>query len=438
MKRRYISVLIMLLLLAAAAFAQDQPSSAARDGSTGDVPSPPSRPLSGAEAESTFTDEGAPVSGFVQPNFALSELAQAGGVDNGYRTAISGALAFDQASAHRTFRLQYAGGVVFDTRNQNDNQNFHNLNVAEGFAVGRWDLLLGDAFSYLPQAPLTSGWAYGMPGWGILSPFGTINPDLLPSESILTFRTQRVNNASFAQEQYHFTPSTSVTSVISYGLLRYLDNALLNSYQLVATTGLDHEMRRGKAGVKYTYSRFAYDAISGGLEAHAVELMFAQPIGKDFSAEISAGPQLVRPHALAIHGQVVGAGNAQLSYQRRDYHASVRYCRGANNGSGLLIGAWTDSVEARVRRRFRIWTVETNGGYRRNSGVTQSARLTNHQFGAQLSREVSATVGTYLSYTYQAQSAGSWCVAGSCAFNDNLHTVSFGFYWHPRGWWVSH
>ena len=438
MRMMYIAIAAVLLLVASAAFAQEAGIPAATEDQETAVPSQRSYPLSGAEVQTSGSDEAASIPGVLMRTFTLSEVVQSGSISDN-RIAFSGTLAYEQDSAHRSFSIKYAGGLLFDSLNSIENQNFHNLTFSESFALRRWNLLFGDTVSYLPQAPLNG--ASGITGLGSdpsVPGFGNINPGLLPSESILTFDSARVNNASFAEVQYHTSRNTSVTSVISYGLLRYVDNDALDNHQLVVTTGLDHEMRRSKLAIKYSYSRFAYDVIGGSMEVHAAQLMFSQLLGRNFSANVSGGPQLIQPHSLGGSSSVVGAGAAGLTYEWNRYRAGVRYSRGVNNGSGLLTGGLEDSVQASVTRRFRFWRVECYGTYLTTSGVSQSARVISRSAGGQLSRDLGPSLGTYLSYTYQVQQAGNLCLGDTCAFDDSLHTVGFGFYWHPRGMRFSH
>lgn len=441
MRLKHISVAVVLLLIASVSLAQEAglPSATEDQAPAVQLPSQSSSPLSGAEMQTSGSDETASPPGFWLPTFTTSEVVQAGSTLSGYRTAISGTLTYAKASAHRSFSLKYAGGLLFDSVDNSQNQNFHNFTFSENFALRRWNLLIGDTVSYLPQAPLSN--TSGIPGLGdsfSQSGLGNLNPGLLPSESILTFNSARVNNASFAELQYHTSRNTSVTSVISYGLLRYVDNGELDGHQLVVTTGLDHEMRRAKLSIKYSYSRFSYDATGGSMEVQAAQLMFSQLLGRNFSVDGSGGPQLVQSQGLGGGSRVVGAGAAGLAYERKRYRAGVRYWRGVNNGSSLLTGALENSVQASMTRRFRLWSVGCNGTYMTTTGVSQSARVTSRSVEGQLSRDIGPSLGTYLSYTYQMQQAGDLCLGGICAFDDSLHTVGFGFYWHPRGMRFSH
>lgn len=432
MKIKQMSAATALLLVASATFAQETGVPAATEDQAPVVQTQRSRPLSGAEMQESPSDDEASLTGMLLPSFTVSEVVRAGGANKEYRSAISGTLAYDQASSNRSFSMKYAGGLLFDSVNDSQNQTFHNLVLSEHLAMRRCNLMLGDTVSYLPQAPLNT--ASGITGLGDYPlGSGTINPDLLPSQSILTFDAPRVNNASLAGVEYHTSPNTSVNTVISYGILRYLDNNELDNHQFVVTTGLDHEMQRTKIAIKYSYSRFVYDVIGGGVEVHATALMISRLIGRNFSAEVSGGPQLIQTHSLMGSSRVVGGGRARLTYEWKRYRADVFYLRGTNNGSGLLLGAQENTVQARVTRRFRLWTMEGNGAYGRAVGVSQTGRVINHSAGGQLSRDFGRSSGTYLSYAYQVQRAGTLCLGNTCAFDDSLHTVGFGFYWHPRG-----
>jgi hypothetical protein len=442
MKTKLMSVSIALFFLLAlpagaqnSAYDRNPPTSGAPEtapAGSAEQASAPSRPLSGGRLQADGPQVMA--SGVITPSFMLSEMATRSGTNTDYWTSISGSLAYHQLAARHSFSLQYDGGGLFHSSNWRQDSNFQSLSLTQSFAARRWSFLLGDKISYLPQAPIGPG--IGIPGLGEFAPglaFNDLNPNLLPSQSILMFNATALNNSSFGQAQYNFTRQTSVTAVGSYGLLRYLDDSVLSGHQVVATTGLNHEMRHSQVAVQYSYSRFDYDAITGGSETHAAQLMYSRVLARDFSAQIGAGPEIVHLRGFAAGNSIVGSGLVSVSYARKHNNLTLQYSRGVNGGSGLLTGANSDTVRLTAARQYRSWSVSANGGYTTNSGITRHVRTISRTAGAQLTRVVYRTVGVYLSYTYLAQSAGSLCVSRTCAYNGDENVFGFGLYWRPRG-----
>ncbi len=376
--------------------------------------------------------------GVILPSFTLSETVNTDGRNSNSQTAVSGNVSYDQISARRSFSLRYGGGGLFSTNNSQSNNSYHNLSVTQSFAMRRWTFTLGDTLSYLPNAPVGGG--VGIPGLGQFSSglsFSNLNPGLLPSQSILAFNTTSLNNSSFGQAQYSFTRRTSATATASYGLLRYLDNSVLNGHQMVFSTGLNHTMGHSQAALQYSYSRFSYDTLASGMETHTAQLMYSRVLARDFSAQVAIGPEIVHSRGFGSGNRVSESGSAGVNYSRKRNSAALQYVRGVNGGSGLLQGSATNRVDLSVGHHFRVWSASANGSYMRSSGITQNARTIARSAGLQVNRTLLRTMSAYFSYTYVMQGAGNLCAAGTCAFQGDEHVFGLGLNWSPRGWRVN-
>ena len=394
------------------------------------------QPITGAQMRSV--GQGVTVRGMILPTLALSEVVYLNNNESAYQTAISGTVTYDQASAHRTTSLRYEGGGLFGAgqtpNNSYQNSVYQNLGFTQSFVARRWTFTFGDTLSYLPWAPYGSG--YGIPGMGQFLPSSltNLNSSLLPNQSIVTYQTSELSNSVFGQAQYNLTRRLSVTSVISYGLLDYLDNSILNSHQTVASTGFDYQLRHGQVGVKYSYSRFGYENTPEVLEANTVQLMFSHSLTRNFTADVAGGPQFINPHNSGEQPQTIGSGSVGVTYARQRTSVRLAFTRGVSGGSGFLQWSIYDNLGLSVTRQYRLWALSANANYAHNSYIAQGASPPiTRSIGAQVARTLTRTTGLYVNYAFQSQSAYGLCTAGTCALNGDDHTVGFGVYWHPRG-----
>jgi hypothetical protein len=433
MRKLLLAVVTLLFLLALNALAQDSATTVPEEGTPAPAAQPePLRPLSGALLQSSGKS-GIP-SGKLVPSLTFSETTTTLSGTTDYRANIVGDLAYDQLSPRHAFTLRYSGGGLFDVDNSDLNRTFQQLYLSESFTVRRWNFLFGDALAYMPQSPIGGG--FGIPGLGqFTSDLSLTNlyPNLVPSQSILTLDTSALNNSTFAQGQYNFTRQTSVTGVASYGLLRYPDESALDGHQMFFSTGLNHSIGRAQVALQGSYSHFSYEATNSGMESEMLQLMYSRPLGHSFSMQIGAGPESVHPLGSTAHNRLTESGLAALSYRRKQDHVTLRYTRGANGGSGLLMGVLADNVQLSAGHQGRFWGISATGGYARSSGIIQSVTTSSNTAGAQVTRTFHRNMKVYFSYTYLTQDAGTLCVAGTCALNTHEHIFGIGFHWNPRG-----
>jgi hypothetical protein len=174
------------------------------------------------------------------------------------------------------------------------------------------------------------------------------------------------------------------------------------------------------------------------METQSAQLMYSRGLGRSFTAQVAAGPEIIHTHGLDVPNRLTGSGLASIGYARKVNRLELRYSRGANGGSGLLQGELSDSVQLSAGRQYRVWSVTANGSYVRNRGIVRQVRSSYDSAGLELTRSIDRIFGTYFSYTYMKQAAGDLCFAGTCALNGDEQVFGFGFNWQPRGWRVGH
>lgn len=464
MKIRTLLIAVAFTLMAVSAgIAQDQdstsgPPPAVQAGPSTEASSPTSTEVSSPTLTGAQSRTGATgthdvlLNGMLIPSVFASGVVTQNSGNTGETASFSGDLAYSRTSAQQETDFIYSGGALINNGSSYagyaNNSSFQDFSIAESVKAKRWSFLAGDAVSYSPQSPV--GLGAGVPGVAYYAPafgLGSINTSLVPNNSVLTFNSPRLDNAAVVQASYSLSRQTSVTAVMSYGLLNYLDNPLLNDHQWITSAGVDHVMRDSTIGLEYSYSRFAYDSTPGYLATDAVEVLYSRNLTRSLRAEVGAGPEILKVYGFSIPGRTSGAANAGLYYTRRLDSFGLTYSRGINGGSGLLVGANTDTVQFVVGRTYRTWAVGANATYTSNSGIagivganaayisnsgiTAGPKVIGRSAGGQVSHSLARTVRAYLSYTFMSQGAAV-CSAGLCAFNGAQNLFGFGLQWHPR------
>lgn len=433
MNIRWIAI-IALLVCTSAGFAQDdtQPTQEPAPAVVQDM-----RPIGGAEdvGVSEILD-GLSVS----PAFHFSQTGET--LDSGhsfdYRSSFGGSLEVSRTRNRQRFAMTYTGGGTFTTRTNEENAAYQTLRLSETVGVKRWTFSVFDTVSYTPES--TMGGSAGAPGLppsllSLLNNTGVAS-SLQPSQDVLTTSTPRVGNTVAGQIQYNFSYRNSLNVAGTYGMLRFLEREFLNNDQY--TGFLDFERMLSPyntVGVKYAYTAVTYGQIPGAFHTHWFQGMVGRRITNRTHAQLAIGPQLVSGSR-----QIVGAKNMSwasdltLNYHRDRYSVSLTGSRHTNAGSGVLLGARTDSGMLNVSRSWlRKWQTSMQGGYARNVGLASTASTYNtRSVGGSINRSISPTLSAYLTYSAQYQTSDALVTSSSSILNGWRHILGVGFQWHPR------
>ncbi len=182
------------------------------------------------------------VSGTFHYGATASESFQTGyggNQDFSEQTNLSGSLLYATRSLKTPLNAIYTGGVLFSNQRDYGTNTFQRLALSQGYISKNWTFGIADIVSYLPQSP-TVGLS-GVPGTGDLGLSPVIGIDT-PAQNILTYNSNRVSNTATGNAARSITARDAVTADISYGILHYFNSGSLDTRQISADLGFNHEI----------------------------------------------------------------------------------------------------------------------------------------------------------------------------------------------------
>mgnify|MGYP005813899583 CR=1 FL=1 len=351
----------------------------------------------------------------------------------GSTTNLGGSLKLMKGSAAKLFSMSYMGSGQLNSYNSDLNTQVHSLDLTQSITTGRWTYLLGDTLSYQPNA-------YGayapllFPGISTGGPGGGFQPGVTPNDTVLTSQNTQLNNTAVGQVTYGLSRASTITGSVSYGVLHYLDGDFLDNRQLNATGGFDHRFGRSTMGIAYTHSRFMYDNIDENFNTNTIHLTYGRRVIGRVSITLEGGPTLQTTNAGSISDTTVDfTGGATLQYAGARTNYALSYNRAVTGGSGVMVGALSDSVSLSATRQLtRVLTGNISGGYSQNSAINSDIAVAGLNYktffvAAGISQQIGRYLTLGLGYRGQRQTADS--AAGN--FTSHAAVVSVQWKFRP-------
>jgi hypothetical protein len=233
-----------------------------------DVPQdvPDTRPLAGAQNLSLGIQSA--THSFLLPSFGVTtqvqfnrnSFSQANGSSPISASYVSGRLAINKISPGSELLVDYLAGGGFSSDSGLNSSIIQSLDFAETLHGGRWTLMLGDQFTYLPASSFNFGGLGGLNNLGVnLGTVGSaprLRQDLIPNQSIITNGAARIGNGVVAQTTYALGYRSSVTFLGGYGLLDFVNGGLQNSSNVSARGGYNYLLSPlNSMSVSYGFNR---------------------------------------------------------------------------------------------------------------------------------------------------------------------------------------
>jgi hypothetical protein len=390
------------------------------------------------------------IPGISYTNFIQSNaLAQGGGNDWNSTSYITGNLSLLQNWSRAQLSLNYSGGEAISTDSAIGNGQFHRFSAVQTFTWGRWRLTVLDQFAHLPQAQFGFGAGTGLAIPGVGGPLAPGLPGLqsgfTPSQSIFTQVGPETSNSFGTQFSYALTPRSSVTIGGVFSILRFSEPGNIESNDVVLNAGYNLQVSRTDIfGMSYRFSAYEFLDSPQAMGVHAIQAAYGKKITGRLALKLSGGPEItsfrIPPGVGTGTHHVAGTGSASFSYAFSAGSASLGFNHGADNGSGVLLGAISDQVTGSANRKLtRVWRGNVSLGYTNtsptggNSAPTPNLAYNTVYVGAGVQRPVGRTTEFTLNYTANIQtSKNAVCAGANCSTNFTTHVIAVGLNWRAR------
>jgi len=411
---------------------------------------PDNRPLSGVQNLTLGTPEirhsywvpGIEYGNTIRSN-SLTPAANSGWNTTSY---VSGDISLLEVWGRSLLLANYSGGGFFSTDPIQGDGQYHQLATAFEVDQRKWQLLLVDQFSYLPQSAFGFGGTSGLAFPGITGTLAVPLPQLqhtfVPGQTILTTIGPRYSNASAVQLTYAVSPRGSITLAGVYGTLRFIDSGNVNSDSEILNAGYNYAItRKDTVGLVYVFSAYRYPGNPQAIGDHVGQFVYGRKITGRLALKLAGGPEIstFRVPIGGLTQKIAGAGNAALTYAFARSNVGLSYTHGVSGGSGVFTGATIDQGNATWSRRLtRVWNGSANFGYAKNRQVLTVSGLTSPSYdvwlaGAGLSLALGRTADFSVGYQAQIENANvTICSTSNCGTNYTTHQVFLTFKWHTR------
>ncbi len=409
------------------------------------------RPLTGVE-DVTLERMGLTRSYFV-PYFHVSQTVDTnrrgftvGRSDLSSISLFNGGVSLERQWRNYHLSAHYSGGGTIHNNPRDDEKRyyyFHQAGLTQRIFLRRWQFLVGDYFSYLPES------AFGLPSTGLFNPGelglgqglgeggAILNSSLVPSQAIFTGDSRRISNAVAGQALYQLTRRSSVTFSGAFGLLHFLEGGFQDGRSTSFSAGYNYLLGpQDTIAVGYTHGRFWFTQSDLIVTSHTVHVGYGHRITGRMSLQISGGPDLLLRSALnglVEDRRLSWSVRSTLNYQFQRSSLYLSYNHFLNGGSGVFNGARTHLVEADWDRQLtRNWGLNTRVAYSRNSELTAGGADGNvfHSVlgGFSLGRPVGRYTDIFFSYNVQRQQSNfPVCFGESCGQVMLRHIFGVGF-----------
>lgn len=370
-------------------------------------------------------------------------------------SVVSGSLNFNRTWGEYRFTTLYNGGETFNQGYgaassffgaTSPHYQFHNLAVSQQADWARWHVLIRDNFMASPGAAF-SGQGIGGPGLAaqFSSLLGTslnsLAQSFVPSQTINTGEAMRYMNSALGQAEYSFSRRSAVTFAASYGLLHFTVPGFQDTGMFDAQLGYDYLLDPSNSiAILASYGKIDYTGTGKSTTDYVGALAYGRRITGRLAFQIAGGPQeihMVVPGGTGNFQQLFASANSALTYQRRRSGVSFNFVRGLTGGSGVFLGATSNTFSGTAHYQFtRYWTGSVNGGYALNNSLVPAGATTiqfdNWFAGANLGRQLGQHASINFNYGALRQNNPASCTVALCGGNGLQQTVGMSLNWHLR------
>jgi hypothetical protein len=256
----------------------------------------------------------------------------------------------------------------------------------------------------------------------------------------------RYRNSFLGQAGYSFSRRSALTFSGSYGLLHFATAGYFSSTLFDAQAGYDYLLDPSNSvAILASYGKIDYTGTGGttvGNGSSTTDYLGALAYGRKITGrlafQVAAGPQEIYSNGAGGAGNfhaLFASVNSALTYQRRRAGLSLAFVRGLTGGSGVLLGATSDTFSGMAHYQFtRNWNGSVNGGYAINNSLARAGiptvQFDNWFVGANLGRNVGTHAQINFNYGASKQNSPANCPVSSCGGTGLQQSVGMSVNWH--------
>ncbi len=345
----------------------------------------------------------------------------------------------------RDLEIRYVGALQYDTRARL--QGYRQLTHSQSGIISRniqfrtWNLQINDEVQYSLGSNFSAsgmGSMVNQTGQSGLSnmPLPTsLQPNLLPNQSILTGQVGRVANTALVELDAHLNEHNIATLVASYGLLRFDSSLLTGTEQASIVAGYNRTVTaRDSIGLEGAYTRFLYQDSSASISTETFSLRYARRISGRSSVEVGGGPEVTQSRFSQPSQSYLGwQGRATLQYRLHRLNLSAQAVRTVSAGAGVLQGATSNTGQGAVDCLLTQYlSMSLKAGVSRNQQLDTAQGYDTQYAGFVVNRKSGRYAGLFISYDFQRQTTSSVCTGAACSYAGLRNVFGIGFSWNYR------
>ncbi len=411
-------------------------------------------------------------SNIFDPTISVSQLGETVPTGTGQTvltgmSVVGGSLNFNRTWSEYHFSTLYNGGETFNEGYgavpgffgvTSPHFQFHNLIVTQVANWARWHLILQDNFAASPGAEFSG---QGIGGPGLVAQFSSmlgaslnsLGLSFQPVQTINTAEAMRYQDSILGQAEYSFSRRSAFTISGSYGVLDFTGPGYFSSTMFDVQGGYDYLLDPSDSiAILASYGKIDYTGTgtaatgtsltgTGNFTTNYVgALAFGRKITGRLAFQVAAGPQEIYSTGVGGVGNLhllFASVKSALTYERRRSGVSFTFMRGLSTGSGVLLGATSNSFTGSAHYQLtRFWSGTVNGGYAMNKSLSPvgvaTVQFDNWFVGANLGRQIGTHAQINFNYGALEQNNPPNCPVAICGGVGLQQIVGMSVNWHLR------
>jgi hypothetical protein len=224
-------------------------------------------------------------------------------------------------------------------------------------------------------------------------------------------------------------------------LLHFTGPGFFSSSMLDAQAGYDYLLDPSNSiAILASYGKIDYTGTGASTTDYLGALAYGRKITGRLAFQIAAGPQEIQSAVVGGSGNfqtLFVSINSSLTYERRRSGLSFSYVRGLSGGSGVVLGATSNTISGSAHYQFtRFWTGSVTGGYALNNSLVPAGvaatQYDNWFTGANLGRSVGRHAQINFNYGALRQNSPATCLVVVCGGTGLEQTFGMSVNWHLR------